>query len=121
MNPGYKYKAIITDVYDGDTVTCDISLGFGVNLEGTKLRLFGLNTPEIRTKDPEEKKKGLKARDELREKILFKEVILETKKDKRGKFGRILAIIHVKQTPESEYININDWLIDQDLAVVAKY
>jgi len=44
----YHYKAHITKVYDGDTVTADIHLGFNMVMRKQKLRLLGIDTPEIR-------------------------------------------------------------------------
>lgn len=94
----YNYEAFVKDVYDGDTITVDIFLGFNVVLSNIKVRLVGIDTPEIRTKDLEEKKKGYETRDWLRERILGKKVLLHTKE--RGKFGRWLGMI---------------WEIDQEL------
>ena len=88
----FEYKAHITKVYDGDTVTADVDLGFSVVLKGQKLRLIGINAPEIRGA---EREKGLLARDRLRELILDKDVIIKTYKDKRGKYGRWLADIQI--------------------------
>ena len=60
---GYEYRAIIIEVYDGDTVTADIDLGFNTWRMGEKLRLARINAPEVRCK---ERSEGLKARDWLR-------------------------------------------------------
>lgn len=87
----YTYKAFVKDVYDGDTVTVDIFLGFNVVLSDIKIRLIGIDTPEIRTKDVEEKVQGYASRDWLREQILNKNVLLHT--SERGKFGRWLGMI----------------------------
>ncbi len=86
----YHYSAVITEVYDGDTVTADIDLGFGLWMRGQKLRLHGIDAPELRGAEREE---GLKSRDFLRGLVLGKEVTLRTIKDKRGKYGRWLAEI----------------------------
>ncbi len=84
----YEYKAIITSVYDGDTVTANIDLGFGVVLKKQKLRLYGIDTPEVRGASKEE---GKQVRDLVREKILDKEVLIKTYRDKKGKYGRLLG------------------------------
>lgn len=89
----YEYKAFITAVYDGDTVTANIDLGCNVWLHGEKLRLFGIDAPEVRG---EEREEGLKSRDWLRSVILNREVVVKTKKDKKGKYGRYLAEILVE-------------------------
>jgi len=108
----YIYNAYVTSVYDGDTITCDINCGFGVQLKKQKIRLFGLNTPEVRG---EEKAEGIISRDKLRERILEKEILLKTKKDKKGKYGRYLGVVYLGNE------NINDWLVESGLAKKAEY
>lgn len=102
----YEYKAKIVKVYDGDTVTAEIDLGFKVSFT-EKIRLYGLNTPEVRG---DERSDGLISRDRLRERILDKVVTLKTKKDKKGKYGRYIAEIFLGDE------NINEWLITEGLA-----
>ena len=76
---------------DGDTVDVDIDLGFGVWLHKERVRVLGIDTPESRTRDKEEKKYGLIAKD-LSKLFWIGDVILTTKKyDAKGKFGRILG------------------------------
>ena len=87
MKP-YYYIAEVVSVYDGDTCTCVVDLGFKTSVR-IKVRLVGIDTPEVRTRDLEEKEKGIETRDWLREKILGKKVLLHTVK--RGKFGRWLG------------------------------
>ncbi|MEZ4778894.1 MAG: thermonuclease family protein [Flavobacteriaceae bacterium] len=104
----YQYKAKIIDVYDGDTVTAVVDLGF-LHFQEMKLRLYGINTPELKG---EERDRGLQIRDILRELILDKEVMIHSYKDKQGKYGRYLATIFL------EGLNINNWLVDEGHAVV---
>lgn len=105
----YQYKAVITDVYDGDTVTADIDLGFHVWRHDEKLRLYGIDTPEIRGPD---KELGIAARDALADRIVGKELIICTVKDEasdadaREKYGRYLVKIYDGD------VLINDWLVD---------
>ena len=103
----YIYNAYVTSVYDEDTITCNINCGFGVELKKQKVRLFGLNTPEVRG---ESKEAGLVSRDKLRERILEKNIKLKTIKDKKGKYGRYLGVVFLDEE------NINRWLIDNKLA-----
>lgn len=91
MNNMYTYKAFVTKVYDGDTITVDIDLGFGVWLKNQTIRLLGINTPEIRG---EERPDGLITRNVLSEWISNKEVIISTEKDSKGKYGRWLGEIY---------------------------
>jgi len=104
----YNYKAFIKAVYDGDTVTAVVDLGF-LHYQEMKLRLMGIDTPELRG---EEREQGLIVRDILREKILEKEVEIHTFKDKQGKYGRYLATIII------DGLDINQWLVDEGHARV---
>ena len=103
----YHYKAKVTKVYDGDTITVDIDLGFFIWTKDQTIRLTGINTPEIRG---EERPEGLISADALRLRILNKEVILATQKDSKGKYGRWLATVYL----DGE--NINQWLLDEGYA-----
>ena len=85
----YEYKAHIDDVYDGDTVTATIYLGFLVTVT-EKFRLLGINTPELRKGNDREA--GKAAGDYLRSLILGKDVIMQTEKSQE-KYGRWLARI----------------------------
>lgn len=103
----YHYEAHITKVYDGDTITATISLGFGVELKNQKIRLFGINAPELRGS---ERDAGLKSKDWLLDKLLDKTVVIETIKDKKGKYGRWLGIVWLEDT------NINKQIILEGFA-----
>lgn len=106
----YTYKAKILSVYDGDTCTADIQLGFYVIAHKVKLRLYGINTPEIRGGTAETKKAGITARDWLREQILDKEVVI--KSFGKGKYGRWLVEIYL----EEDGVSLNQQLIDKGFA-----
>tara|TARA_B100000963_G_scaffold352165_1_gene364915 strand:- start:4209 stop:4535 length:327 start_codon:yes stop_codon:yes gene_type:complete len=107
----YEYRAKVVKVYDGDTITALIDLGFGVTFK-EKIRLYGINTPEIRGK---ERPDGLISRDRLRDRILDKDVIIKTFKDKKGKYGRYIAEIYLEEE------NINEWLVSEGLAEKRDY
>jgi len=113
----YNYKAYIASVYDGDTCTADIDLGLGVYVKGEKLRLSRINAPEIRG---EERPEGLLSRDFLREKIDGKQVIIQTTKDKKGKYGRYLAEILLDDGIDN-IVNINDLLVESGFAKYVEY
>ena len=108
----YEYNANVTGVYDGDSITVDIDLGFGIWMKKQKIRLVGINTPELRG---EERESGLAARDFLREQILNKSVILKTYKDSKGKYGRWLAEVWLPENllDLSPPLNINELLITE--------
>jgi micrococcal nuclease len=112
----YNYKAFVTAVYDGDTITVDIDLGMDVWFKGQKIRLYGIDAPEVRGK---ERASGLISRDWLRDKILGKEILLKTIKDEKGKYGRWLANVFVEE--DSEYVNVNTLLVTNGYAVEKYY
>ena len=88
----YEYRCKIVKVIDGDTVDVDIDLGFGVWLKKERIRLKGIDTPESRTRDKEEKVFGLYAKDYVSSHLMTdSNQILKTFKDGEGKFGRILG------------------------------
>jgi micrococcal nuclease len=113
----YQYKAFVTKVYDGDTITVEVDLGFKTFVKGEKIRLSGINAPEVRGKSREA---GLKSRNFLRELILNKEILLETIKDKKGKYGRYLGEIYLKED-NGNWLNINKLLVDKGFALFKEY
>ena len=97
LNTLYQYKVKeILKVVDGDTVDVIIDLGFDVFLE-KRVRMAGINAPESRTRDLEEKAKGLKTKAWLIEKFNTDEqIIIETSLDNQyGKFGRVLGTFYI--------------------------
>ena len=88
----FEYKCKIIKVIDGDTTDVDIDLGFGVWLKKQRIRFFGIDTPESRTRDLEEKKYGLAAKKYVTDRMpLGSTQTLVTVKDGKGKYGRILG------------------------------
>jgi micrococcal nuclease len=114
MNNLYFYKAIIRSVYDGDTLTADIDLGFGTWINGAKLRLDGVDTPELRGTSDEEKTRAIEVRDWVREKTLEKEVMIKSLG--KGKYGRHIVQIWVLEKDILSDITINDELIKLGMA-----
>ncbi len=117
IKPYYTYRALVVSVYDGDTCTVDIDLGMGVWVRGEKIRLYRINTPEVRGDQRED---GLISRDRLRELIDGKSIILETIRDKKGKYGRYLGEIWL-ETEGGDPVNINDLLVSEGLAEYKDY
>ena len=108
----YEYSCKIIKVVDGDTVDVDIDLGFGVWLKKQRIRLYGVDTPESRTRDLTEKKFGLIAKEFVLSKLPLDSMqTLRTRKDGKGKYGRILGEFVYEQT------TVNDALISEHLAV----
>jgi|TARA_R110001583_G_scaffold117599_2_gene268733 micrococcal nuclease len=88
----YEYPCKIVKVIDGDTVDVDIDLGFGVWLKKQRIRLYGIDTPESRTSDKEEKVYGLMAKGFVLNHLPLESMqVLRTRKDGKGKYGRILG------------------------------
>ena len=113
VNPPYIYRATIVSVYDGDTITVDLDLGFGVWMHKQKIRLFGINTPEVRGK---EREVGLVSRDALRAMLpQGSGIVLKTKRDKKGKYGRWLGEIYY-ETQDGSLACANEVLVARGLA-----
>ena len=109
----YEYSAKIRRWGDGDTVDVTLDLGFDI-LYNNRIRLYGINTPESRTRDLEEKKRGLAAKDRVKELCpVGSSITLKTTKDGRGKFGRILGEIFVPGVVQS----VNQLLVEEGHAV----
>lgn len=109
---GIKKKCKVVKVYDGDTIT--IIFKNRGQYEKHKLRLFGIDTPELKpllkNKNREEEiQKAIIARDKLKELILDK--IIDVEFTKEEKYGRLLGTIYKNK------ININQWMIDNKYGV----
>ena len=112
----YEYRCEVRRVVDGDTVDVDIDLGFGTWLMNRRIRIVGIDTPECRTRDAEEKRFGLMAK-EFVTYMLGDECILYCEKWERGKFGRILGDLSVGDD-EHGSMWLTDCLLQNNLAVV---
>jgi micrococcal nuclease len=108
----YEYKAIVDRIIDGDTLDADIWLGFDVVLPKQRIRLWGIDTPESRTRDLEEKARGLLSKYHLQGIAPVGSRLRLESKDK-GKFGRILGIIYADEDEKS----INQRMCDEGYAV----
>jgi micrococcal nuclease len=110
----YEYKCTIDRVVDGDTVDATLDLGFSV-LYKSRVRLFGIDTPESRTRNKDEKSRGKLAAKFLSDAIDKADtVVIRTElRDSRGKFGRVLGTI------VCDDIDINNSMIENFMA--AKY
>ena len=115
----YFYKADVVRVIDGDTIVCNIDLGFDNWIHNEHVRLLGINTPEVRTRDPIEKKAGLEAKAFVEQflKLHNNKVILETVYDSGGKYGRTLATVHVEHEDTGDLIDLNERLIEEGYAM----
>ena len=107
----YEYNCKIVRVVDGDTVDVDIDLGFNHWIHGERIRLFGVDCPECRSRDPKEKAAGLAAKDFIKRLLHDGGTYTLTTKEK-GKFGRYLGVIML-----SDNTSVNAALVSEHLAV----
>jgi micrococcal nuclease len=116
FNTRYYYRASVLSVYDGDTITVNVELGFNINFIET-IRLARIDAWELRGT---ERAKGLEARDWLRSAIPpDSTVYIHTIKDKKGKYGRYLGDIYVFEN--GNFICLNDELVLEGHAVYKDY
>ena len=108
----YEYKSQVTKIVDGDTIDVNIFLGFDVVLYKQRVRLYGIDTPESRTRDKEEKVRGLLSKAYVQEKCPINSTIRLRSYD-RGKFGRILGDIYELDSD----ISINQKMCNEGYAV----
>ena len=117
----YDYKCELIRVVDGDTVDLNVNLGFDIWVK-KRVRLYGIDAPESRTRDLEEKKMGIAATLALKE--LLDDAInfhngtirLESKIYERDKFGRVLGVLHLDTSTEDGTITstvINRWMVQE--------
>ena len=114
----YQYKCKINKVLDGDTVDIDLDLGFNIILSNQRVRMAGVDTPESRTANKEEKPRGLLSKKKLAEKLpVGSWQIIETQRSDNNddKFGRILGVFILEDGTK-----VNEWLIQNNYAVPYK-
>ena len=114
----YQYKCKTNKVLDGDTVDIDLDLGFNIILANQRVRMAGVDTPESRTANKEEKPRGLLSKKKLAEKLpVGSWQIIETQRSDNNddKFGRILGVFILEDGTK-----VNDWLIANNYAVPYK-
>ena len=118
----YIRRARIVRLVDGDTVILDVDMGMSITVRAT-VRLMGINTPEVRGP---EKVAGHAATQHLAELLVeFKhegewDIVVQTYKDKKGKFGRLLAVL-IGDDGDGNPINLNERMVADGHAVVALY
>jgi micrococcal nuclease len=107
----YEYCCQVTRVVDGDTVDANIDLGFDISYF-SRIRLFGIDTPESRTRNKDEKLRGLLAKEYIVNAVdNGKQVVVKTALEKKGKYGRVLGSLIV------DGLDLNQDMIAKNLAV----
>ncbi len=120
----YEYKCKVLRVIDGDTIDIDIDLGFGMWMHKERVRIMGIDTPESRTRDKEEKKFGLLSKAYVKGFMpVGSEQVLKTEidrsgEDKKGKFGRILGDFFVYDKKTKSPKRLTEIMIREGYAVV---
>ena len=108
----YQYSATVVSIYDGDTITVMIDLGFGVSVK-EKLRLARINTPEVRGPQREQ---GIASRDYLITLVpVGSQIDIRTIRDSQEKYGRYLAEVFKGD------ICVNDLLVQAGMAAYKSY
>ena len=114
----YIYNIELLRVVDGDTIDAKIDLGFDVSIK-KRVRFLGVDTPESRTRDLEEKKRGLAAKDRVQE-LLEGCTKIQLTSHGVGKFGRCLGELYIDMVDGEEKIeleSVNKLLIKEGHAV----
>ena len=109
----YEYVARSIRVIDGDTIEAIVDLGFSISKK-ERFRLLGIDAPETRTRNQNEKKKGLLAKAYLHNAVMDADEV-KIRTAKKGKYGRYLAIVYLDKK------NINEKLVKEGLAKLKKY
>lgn len=99
----------VISVYDGDTITVAAFLNKDPQCYKFKVRLNGIDSPEMRGSSPNEKQHALQSRDALKEKIMDKIITLDI--TGLEKYGRVLATVYYKGE------NMNEWLLKNNYAI----
>lgn len=115
----YRYNAKLLRVVDGDTIDVMIDLGFDIQIK-KRVRFLGINAPESRTRDLEEKKRGLAAKERVKC-ILAENETFEVHSEELGKYGRVLGSIYITKLNKKDFMTkkcLNDILVSENHAVV---
>ena len=106
----FDYRCKLLRVVDGDTIDVNLDLGFNV-WHKARVRMLGIDTPESRTRNLEEKALGLASKARLKALLKGNQVEIECSKEK-GKFGRVLGIVWATDK-EGNRTNCNNQLIEE--------
>ena len=107
----FTYNIKITKVVDGDTAKGDIDLGFGIVYANQTIRFWGIDTPESRTRDLEEKYYGKLSAQYVKDRLIVGEKYQMRTEIDKGKFGRILGEFFI------DGVSLNQQMIDENMAV----
>lgn len=114
----YEYRCIIKRVVDGDTVDVDIDLGFDMWMLNQRVRVQGIDAPETRTRDLTEKAAGLESKAFVEQLLLVgsEQVLVTTKYDNSGKYGRILGTFKLYDLTKDRWSDLSTIMLEQGYA-----
>lgn len=112
----YKYTCIVNRIVDGDTVDVDIDLGFGVWLKNRRVRIFGIDAPEIRTRDLQEKELGYESKEYVEKLLPAGSNAILVSKEFQGKYGRIIGDFEVYDSVYDAIRNLSEIMIRDGVA-----
>ena len=107
----FTYNIKITKVVDGDTAKGDIDLGFGMVYANQTIRFWGIDTPESRTRDLEEKYYGKLSSQYVKDRLIVGEKYQMRTEIDKGKFGRILGEFFI------DGVSLNEQMVKENMAV----
>ena len=107
----FTYNVTINRIVDGDTAKVDIDLGFGIVYSNQTIRFWGIDTPESRTRDLEEKYYGKLSAQYVKDRLIVGEKYQMRTEIDKGKFGRILGEFFI------DGVSLNQQMIDENMAV----
>lgn len=107
----FTYNVTINRIVDGDTAKVDIDLGFGIVYSNQTIRFWGIDTPESRTRDLEEKYYGKLASQYVKDRLIVGEKYQMRTEIDKGKYGRILGEFFI------DGVSLNQQMIDENMAV----
>ncbi len=114
----YEYNCIIKRVVDGDTVDVDIDLGFGIWVHNQRIRLSGIDAPETRTRNLEEKALGFKTKEFVENALPLHstQTLICTQYNSSGKYGRIIGTFKVYDPQSDSWSDLSTVLLTEGLA-----
>jgi micrococcal nuclease len=105
----FVYRAEVTSVYDGDSLRAVLDMGLSVRMKAS-CRLYGIDTPELRSRVPGEKEAAQKARDFVKGLVMGQVVVIESI-EKPDKYGRLLVRVWTE-----DGVCVNDRLLEEGMA-----
>lgn len=116
MKVVYEFECVVSKVVDGDTVDLILDLGFNIKIK-ERVRLYGINAPEIRSPNRQEKMKGDLSRKFLEQQLMeSNKLFLHSKIFEHDKYGRCVGIIFTESC-----VDINTLMVTSGHAVAKEY